>query len=169
MSIVVRDMQTNEIVLLSKGADSIMFDLISTKSQDDRIALQRTQDFVNIYAEDGLRTLVLARRVLDDRTYREWNKEQEKASSEVIDREEKLDAVNAKIEHELTLVGSTAIEDKLQEDVPETIEALKEIGVKVWVLTGDKIETAINIGYSAKLLTKEIEQHIVKGTDINII
>ena len=54
------------------------------------------------------------------------------------------------------LVGATAIEDKLQEEVPETIVALKEAGIKVWVLTGDKVETAINIGYSAGLLNNEM-------------
>ena len=75
----------------------------------------------------------------------------------VIDRDEKLDIVNAKLEHELEIVGSTAIEDRLQEEVPETIIALKQIGVKVWVLTGDKVETAINIGYSAGLLNSEMD------------
>ena len=75
----------------------------------------------------------------------------------MIDRDEKLDIVNAKLEHELEIVGSTAIEDRLQEEVPETIIALKQIGVKVWVLTGDKVETAINIGYSAGLLNSEMD------------
>ena len=54
-------------------------------------------------------------------------------------------------------MGSTAIEDKLQEDVAETIQAFKQTGIKVWVLTGDKVETAINIGYSARLLNNEME------------
>ena len=63
--------------------------------------------------------------------------------------------VNAEIETDLTLLGSTAIEDKLQEEVPETIVALKEAGIKVWVLTGDKMGTAINIGYSAGLLDRK--------------
>jgi P-type E1-E2 ATPase len=57
----------------------------------------------------------------------------------------------------MILVGSTAIEDRLQEDVKETIEAFKECGIKVWVLTGDKVETAINIGYSCGLLNNEME------------
>ena len=57
----------------------------------------------------------------------------------------------------MTLVGSTAIEDKLQEEVKETIEAFKETGIKVWVLTGDKVETAINIGYSCGLLNNQMK------------
>ena len=63
------------------------------------------------------------------------------------------------------LLGATAIEDKLQEEVPETIVALKQAGIKVWVLTGDKVETAINIGYSAGLLTNEMTQFVIKSVD----
>ena len=73
------------------------------------------------------------------------------------DRDERVDEVNAEIETDMTLVGSTAIEDKLQDEVSETIVAMKEAGIKVWVLTGDKIETAVNIGYSAGLLNNEME------------
>ena len=63
----------------------------------------------------------------------------------------------------MTLVGSTAIEDKLQEDVATTIVSLKQAGIKVWVLTGDKIETAIQIGYATGLLDENMNQHIVDG------
>lgn len=65
------------------------------------------------------------------------------------------------IEDELEVVGATAIEDKLQQDVTETIQALKDAGIKVWVLTGDKIDTAINIGYSCGLLNNFMVKHIV--------
>lgn len=61
----------------------------------------------------------------------------------------------------MMLSGSTAIEDKLQENVKETIEAFKETGIKVWVLTGDKVETAINIGYSCGLLNNDMEQYVI--------
>jgi len=87
----------------------------------------------------------------------------------VLNRDDKLDLVNAKLERNLVLVGSTAIEDKLQEEVPETIIALKEIGVKVWVLTGDKVETAINIGYSAGLLNNDMVQHQVDSIEVSEI
>ena len=63
--------------------------------------------------------------------------------------------INEELEKDFELIGSTAIEDKLQEEVPETIVALKEAGIKVWVLTGDKMGTAINIGYSAGLLDRK--------------
>ena len=115
---------------------------------------------------EGLRTLILAKKVLDEATYSQWNSEQEDAASSVIDRDTKLDLVNAKLEHGLEVVGSTAIEDRLQEEVPETIIALKSVGVKVWVLTGDKVETAVNIGFSAGLLNNEMKQHLIDSVDI---
>ena len=68
------------------------------------------------------------------------------------------------LEKDFMLIGSTAIEDKLQDEVGETIQNLKDAGIKVWVLTGDKIETAINIGYSAKLLNNYMSQQIINGS-----
>ena len=68
-----------------------------------------------------------------------------------------MDRIADKIEYEFDLCGSTAIEDKLQDNVSDTIKFLKQAGIKVWVLTGDKIETAINIGYSCDLLDNDQE------------
>ena len=79
----------------------------------------------------------------------------------MLNRENLLADVSAKIERDLIIIGSTAIEDKLQEGVPETIRLLRETGIIIWVLTGDKIETAINIGYSAKLLDNSMYQVII--------
>ncbi len=81
------------------------------------------------------------------------------------DREAKMEAVQEEIEKDLILVGATAIEDKLQDEVGDTIAFVKKAGIKVWVLTGDKIETAINIGYSCQLLNDELTQIIVDGKD----
>lgn len=76
-------------------------------------------------------------------------------------REEKMNEVAEKIEVDFELIGSTAIEDKLQDDVAEVISYIKKATIKLWVLTGDKVETAINIGFSCALLTKETEIFIV--------
>lgn len=73
-------------------------------------------------------------------------------------------AVDELIENDLTLIGSTAIEDRLQDDVADTIQFMKKTGIKVWVLTGDKVETAINIGVSAGLLDNHMEQHLIEET-----
>ena len=142
-----------------------MLELMDERNQKNSHSLARTQAFVDIYASEGLRTLILAKKVLDEQTYNAWNQEQQEAASTVVDRDKKLDDVNEKLETELEIVGATAIEDRLQEEVPETIIALKQIGVKVWVLTGDKVETAINIGYSAGLLNNEMDQHIIDSVD----
>lgn len=74
----------------------------------------------------------------------------------MVGKDEKVELVQSEIESGLMLVGSTAIEDRLQEEVKSTIEAFKETGIKVWVLTGDKVETAINIGYSCGLLNNDM-------------
>jgi phospholipid-translocating ATPase len=88
------------------------------------------------------------------------------AENSLGNREEELEKVYAELEHELTLVGSTAIEDKLQENVAGTIVALKDAGIKVWVLTGDKIETAVNIGFSAGLLNSSMDIFVVDGETV---
>lgn len=75
-----------------------------------------------------------------------------------------MDELAAEIECDFELVGATAIEDKLQDEVADTISSLKQAGIKVWVLTGDKIETAINIGYSCKLLDNDMEIYEVTAT-----
>jgi phospholipid-transporting ATPase len=81
-----------------------------------------------------------------------WNKDYQRALTETKDREEKVSAVAELIEKGFTLIGTTAIEDKLQDDVPEVIRDLIEVNVKVWMLTGDKLETAENIAFSCRLI-----------------
>lgn len=84
---------------------------------------------------------------------------------EINNKEALIEALQEEIETGLSLVGSTAIEDKLQEEVAETIMAFKEIGIKVWVLTGDKVETAINIGFSAGLLSEDMKMTTLNQED----
>ena len=74
-----------------------------------------------------------------------------------------------KIETNFVLIGSTAIEDKLQDEVADTISFIKEAGIKLWVLTGDKIETAINIGFSCSLLNLDMEIFILDKKKTNQI
>ena len=78
-------------------------------------------------------------------------------------RDEKMAEVAEKLEREFELLGATAIEDKLQDEVDKAIFAMKKAGIKVWVLTGDKIETAINIGFSCQLLNDKMELYIIDG------
>ena len=98
----------------------------------------------------------MADKYLTEEEFRNWNEKCKEAKSAIIDREEKVHDVCELIETELELIGSTAIEDKLQDEVADTINFMKNAGIKVWVLTGDKVETAVNIGISAGLITRDI-------------
>lgn len=111
-----------------------------------------TQQYVDVFAEEGLRTLFLAERIIEEAVFEEWFEKAEAAKLEIVNRDDKVAAVDEIIETDLELIGSTAIEDRLQDEVADTIQFMKRAGIKVWVLTGDKIETAMNIGVSAGLL-----------------
>ncbi|KAJ3387897.1 hypothetical protein HDU84_000433 [Entophlyctis sp. JEL0112] len=108
------------------------------------------------YANDGLRTLCLAYREISESEYAEWSRIYDRAATTINNRSEALDQAAEMIERNLILLGATAIEDKLQDNVPDTIYTLARAGIKLWVLTGDRQETAINIGFSCKLLTEEM-------------
>jgi len=116
----------------------------------------KTQEYVDKFADTGLRTLFLAEKTIDKRIYDDWNIKAQAAKMEIQNREEKVAAVDELIETDLELIGATAIEDRLQDEVADTIRFIKNAGIKVWVLTGDKIETAINIGISAGLIDNQM-------------
>ncbi|PNY04942.1 phospholipid-transporting ATPase 4-like protein, partial [Trifolium pratense] len=155
MSVIVRDEEGN-IILLCKGADSIIFDRLS---KNGKKYLDATSRHLNEYGEVGLRTLALAYRNLDEQEYSDWNDEFQKAKTTVGPvRDAMLEKVSDSMERELILVGATAVEDKLQKGVPQCIDKLAQAGLKIWVLTGDKMETAINIGFSCSLLRQGMKQ-----------
>ena len=86
-----------------------------------------------------------------------------------MNREQMLDDVAEIIEVDLKLIGCTAIEDKLQEGVPRSIELMAEANINIWVLTGDKMETAINIGYACSLLTNEQRKFVIDAENDRIL
>ncbi|KAK5994959.1 Phospholipid-transporting ATPase DNF1 [Cladobotryum mycophilum] len=154
MSSIVR-MPDGRIVLYCKGADSVIYARL--KKGEQKELRRTTAEHLEMFAREGLRTLCIAQRELTEQEYRAWKKEHDVAASALEDREEKLEAVAELIEQELFLIGGTAIEDRLQDGVPDTIGLLGEAGIKLWVLTGDKVETAINIGFSCNLLNNDME------------
>ncbi|XP_017214606.1 phospholipid-transporting ATPase VB [Danio rerio] len=158
MSIIVRHPHTNEIIMYTKGADSAVMEklgnVFSVESAAKRIAV-RTQKDLDMYARDGLRTLCFAKKVISEQEFKAWFTSRQEALSAIDEKEERLMETANDIENNLTLLGATGIEDRLQENVPETIQALRRAGMQVWVLTGDKPETAVNIAYSCKLLDHE--------------
>ncbi|KAJ0759614.1 putative P-type phospholipid transporter [Helianthus annuus] len=143
MSVIVQD-ETGQILLLCKGADSIIFERLA---KNGRRFEEVTTKHLNDYGEAGLRTLALAYKKLEESEYISWNEEFTKAKTAIGgDREAMLERVSDMMEKDLILVGATAVEDKLQPGVPQCIDKLAQAGLKIWVLTGDKMETAINIG-----------------------
>lgn len=91
---------------------------------------------------------------MSQREYSEWSSRYRKAQGSILNKEKKIEECHDLLERDFDLVGATAIEDRLQDDVAETISAIKEANINFWMLTGDKIETAINIGFSCKLLSQ---------------
>lgn len=144
-----------------KGADTTMFSIIDKSSNLN--VIRATEGHLHAYSSLGLRTLVIGMRELSPPEFEQWHASFEAATTALIGRAARLRKVASNIEINLSILGASGIEDKLQKGVPEAIESLRTAGVKVWVLTGDKQETAISIGYSSKLLTSKMTQIIINS------
>ena len=158
MSVIVRTPE-GRILCICKGADSIIEKRLR-EDQKDKL-LKRTQKYLDGYAKLGLRTLLIASKEVDPEFYEEWSAKYQVAATS-INKEKEINKVAELIEKDFELIGSTAIEDKLQVDVGRTIYDLKKAGVQLWVLTGDKVETAINIGFSCQLLNHEMNMFVLQ-------
>ncbi|GMH77774.1 hypothetical protein TrST_g13861 [Triparma strigata] len=161
MSVVCKSPE-GKTLLLCKGADNIIMDRLK-EGGEHLSPLGDTNEHLGEFAEIGLRTLCLAYKELGEEEFKDFNEKWYKASLSIDNKDELQDALAEKVENDLILVGATAIEDKLQDGVPEAIETLADAGIKLWVLTGDKQETAINIGFSCRLLVHDMNIHILSG------
>ncbi|KAK9828339.1 hypothetical protein WJX74_009865 [Apatococcus lobatus] len=150
MSVVVR-CPDGTIKLLTKGSDAVMLPLLR-RAQDAGALERATQENLRNFSLQGLRTLVLCERILTETEWRDWNMRFQAASAQLVERDSKVSHTALEVERNLDLLGVTAIEDKLQAGVPDAISSLIKAGMKVWVITGDKQETAINIAISCKLI-----------------
>ena len=119
---------------------------------DENLVFERCFQHVNDFASEGLRTLLYGYRYIDENAYKDWKKIFSDASTSLVNRQEMTEKAGAMIERDLELAGATAIEDKLQDGVPESIDKLRRAKIKMWMLTGDKRETAINVGHSCRLI-----------------
>ncbi|XP_020292999.1 phospholipid-transporting ATPase ID isoform X5 [Pseudomyrmex gracilis] len=151
MSVILR--KDGHLRLYCKGADNVIYERLKKDSEE---IMTKTLDHLNKFAGEGLRTLCLSVRDLDESFFNNWKQRHQEAALSHENRDDKLDAIYEEIEKDMSLLGATAIEDKLQDGVPQTIANLGLAGIKLWVLTGDKQETAINIGYSCQLLTDDL-------------
>lgn len=147
------------VKIFVKGADTSMFNVID-KSLNLHVT-RATETHLHSYSSVGLRTLVVGMRELSASEFEQWQSSYETASTAVIGRAALLRKVASNVETNLSILGASGIEDKLQQGVPEAIESLRTAAIKVWVLTGDKQETAISIGYSSKLLTSRMTQIVI--------
>ncbi|XP_006019155.1 phospholipid-transporting ATPase IC isoform X2 [Alligator sinensis] len=162
MSVIVRE-PDGRIRLYCKGADTVIYERLHPRNPKRHA----TQEALDTFANETLRTLCLCYKDISYREYEAWNKKFTEASVATTNRDEALDQVYEEIEKNLILLGATAIEDKLQDGVPETISKLAKADIKIWVLTGDKKETAENIGFSCELLTEETT--ICYGEDVSAL
>lgn len=158
MSVVLR-LPHGEILLYVKGADSSILPHVVEQTAKDQC-----EGHLSTFARQGLRTLCLAERVLTNEEFEDWHQRFQEAKAMITeDRAERIHELCCEVETKrpVTLLGATAIDDKLQDEVPETIEQLRQAGIRVWVLTGDKVDTAISIAMSCKLLTEEMNNFII--------
>ncbi|VAH76158.1 unnamed protein product [Triticum turgidum subsp. durum] len=164
------------IVLVERTSGYVVIDVLGDRQRFDILGLHEFDSdrkrmsvivscpdkTVKLYVK-GLRTLVVGMRELSQPKFEEWQLAYEKASTAVLGRGNLLRSIAANVECNIHILGASGIEDKLQDGVPEAIESLRQAGMKVWILTGDKQETAISIGYSCKLLTNDMRQIVINN------
>lgn len=147
MGVVIRDIQKDEIWFMEKGADVVMARIVNSNDW--------LEEETGNMAREGLRTLVIGRKKLNSSLFQDFSKEYEQAALSMHGREAAMQKVVGQyLETDVELLGLTGVEDKLQKDVKTSIELLRNAGIKIWMLTGDKIETAKCVAISAKLISR---------------
>jgi len=162
MSIIVKDKATDEIKLYTKGADSEIGKRLSKRSLENENYKKISNGLIE-FSKKGLRTLMVACRKINKEDYDSWVNSLYENEMNIQNKDKFIEMFYDIIENNLTLIGGTVVEDKLQDNVPETIKELRSAGIKIWVLTGDKLDTAKNIGYSCNLLSKEQKLFTLKS------
>lgn len=156
MGIILRNNENHRIYFYVKGADSVMKNMVS--SQQSHFIIEECDNL----AREGLRTLVFARKSLSELEYEKWASDYKEASSLMSEREIRMRECIEKLEKNLEFVAITGVEDLLQDDVAQTLENMRQAGVSMWMLTGDKVATAICIGISAGLKAPNQDLFVIK-------
>ncbi|XP_041045905.1 probable phospholipid-transporting ATPase IIB isoform X2 [Carcharodon carcharias] len=152
MGIIVRDDSSGEITFYMKGADVVMSSIVQYNDW--------LEEECGNMAREGLRTLVVAKKSLTEEQYQDFENRYNQAKLSVHDRSLKVAAVVESLEREMELLCLTGVEDQLQADVRPTLELLRNAGIKIWMLTGDKLETATCIAKSSHLVSRNQDVHI---------
>ncbi|KAI9913972.1 hypothetical protein PsorP6_006053 [Peronosclerospora sorghi] len=163
--------EEDDVLVLTKGADSMLFPRLAPMSANNLNIRATTEKHLEAFAQDGLRTLVLCSKRIHPDVWEDFHAQYRRVSADLSEVEAKsrgepnaIDELQNQMESYLELLGATAIEDRLQDGVPETIESLAKAGISIWVLTGDMEETAINIGYACRLLNNDMERHVINAS-----
>lgn len=161
MSIILKD--GDMIKLYMKGADTEMIKKLSDKSSP--VFFETAKRYVDYFSQYGYRTLLVGMKVLDPKEYANWSKKLADANYDIKNKAKLVDEAMSEIEMGCYLLGATVVEDKLQDQVPECIRDLRLAGIKIWMLTGDKFNTAYNIGLSCNLISNSLHIFTVKGEE----
>ncbi|XP_052816784.1 probable phospholipid-transporting ATPase IIB [Mya arenaria] len=154
MGIIVKDEDSGEIVFYLKGADMVMQSIVQYNDW--------LEEECGNLAREGLRTLVVARRILTADQYQDFQSRYHQAKMSVQDRNIKVQGVVESLERDMELLCMTGVEDRLQDNVRPTLEMLRNAGIKIWMLTGDKLETATCIAKSSKLVSRNQDIYTFK-------
>ena len=161
-SVIIKD--GNIYKLYIKGADSVIEERLNESTPKN--VLNKIKYYVNLFSAKGYRTLFIAMRILSEYEYENFSKELIKAKMDIEKKNEKITQCYDVVETNLTLIGATIVEDKLQDKVPEVIKDLRTSGIKIWMLTGDKLSTAYNVGLSCNLISKDMKVFKIEGKNI---
>ncbi|EDK31407.1 phospholipid-translocating P-type ATPase, flippase family protein (macronuclear) [Tetrahymena thermophila SB210] len=155
MGILVKHVETGRYIFYLKGADTVICEKIP-KYQKGFL-----KDECDSLAREGLRTLVITQKYLTEEQFNSWNVKYQEARTSLENRDEKEEQVIHLLEKDMEFLGITGVEDKLQEDVCNTLESLRNAGIKIWMLTGDKVETATCIAISAGIMSNPQRQFLI--------
>lgn len=161
MSIILRD--GDKIKLYMKGADTEILKKLTDKTNPN--FLSQAKRYVDYFSQYGFRTLLVCMKVLDPIEYENWNKRLKEANLDMVNKAKLIEERVAEIETGCYLIGATIVEDKLQDQVPTCIRDLRLAGIKIWMLTGDKFNTAYNIGLSCNLISNSLHIFKIKGEE----
>ena len=160
MGIILRNKKYKHIIFYLKGAENVMTKFVKKEY------IGYIKENAENLAMKGLRTLVLTQRILSEEEFQNWEKEYEEASASMINRKENMAKVVSKLENDMDFLCVTGVEDLLQDDVYSTIDNLRSAGMKIWMLTGDKVETATCISISAGIKNKKQKIFTIKYDDL---
>ena len=161
MGIILKNKKHGHIIYYLKGAENVMMKFVKNEY------ISYISENAENLATKGLRTLVLSQKLISQDDYNKWNKEYQEALTSMENRQEKISKVVSKLENNMDFLCVTGVEDLLQDDVATTIDNLRNAGMKVWMLTGDKVETATCISISAGIKAKNHKIYTIRNDEFS--